>query len=208
MRILQQVFANTRRPAGLIGKLMVSGMNSGDHAKLAKWGLRHITLRGDEAVLDCGCGGGANVKKFLKLAPRGKVTGLDYSEVSVAKSLRVNAEAIAAGRCEIVRGSVEKLPFADGSFDVASAFETVYFWPGLTDCFKEVCRVLKPGGFFLIVNEADGKHEKTLRWTKIIDGMTVYTGQQLKTALQTAGFSNVEVDDDEANDRLTIIARK
>ena len=208
MSFMGKVFGNTRKPEGVIGKLMVSGMNSGPHAKLAKWGMGHITLRGDEAVLDCGCGGGANVKKFLKRLPRGQVTGLDYSAVSVAKSLRVNAEAIAAGRCEIVRGSVEALPFDKERFDLVSAFETVYFWPGLEKCFREVCRVLKPGGCFLIVNESDGKNEKSLRWTEIIDGMTVYTGEELKRTLEKAGFGTVTVDDDVANDRLTVKAIK
>ena len=37
-------------------------------------------------VLDCGCGGGANIKTLLKLCPKGKVQGIDYSSVSVEKA--------------------------------------------------------------------------------------------------------------------------
>ena len=48
-------------------------------------------------VLDCGCGGGANIKTLLKLCPNGKVQGIDYSAVSVEKARKVNAGAIAAG---------------------------------------------------------------------------------------------------------------
>ena len=36
-------------------------------------------------VLDCGCGGGANIKTLLKLCPKGKVQGIDYSAVSVER---------------------------------------------------------------------------------------------------------------------------
>jgi hypothetical protein len=43
-----------------------------------------------------------------------------------------------AGRCRVLRGDVSSLPFADGSFALATAFETVYFWPGLGKCFAEV----------------------------------------------------------------------
>ena len=41
-------------------------------------------------------------------------------------------------------------------FDLATAFETAYFWPGLEKCFGEVCRVLRPGGVFMICIESDG----------------------------------------------------
>ena len=40
-----------------------------------------------------------------------------------------------------------------GSFDVVTAFETIYFWPDIEHCFNEVKKVLKPGGQFVIVNE-------------------------------------------------------
>ena len=58
-------------------------------------------------VLDCGCGGGANIKTLLKLCPNGKVQGIDYSAVSVEKARKVNAGAIAAGRCNVQQASVQ-----------------------------------------------------------------------------------------------------
>ena len=60
---------NTRRPAGLGGKLMVRMMNVG-HRALARWGLRFLLLSADAKVLDCGCGGGANIRTLLKNARR------------------------------------------------------------------------------------------------------------------------------------------
>ncbi len=53
-------FDNTRKPAGFGGKIMVSMMNLGHHA-LAEWGLQFLNLAGDAKILDCGCGGGANI---------------------------------------------------------------------------------------------------------------------------------------------------
>lgn len=208
MGLLRKIFGNTRKPEGFFGKLMVSGMNGGSHAALAKWGLGHISLAGSETALDCGCGGGANIARLLALLPDGHVTGLDYSEVSVAKSQSVNAAAIRAGRCAVAQGNVAALPFQDGQFDLATAFETVYFWPGIESCFAEVCRVLKKGGTFLIANESDGKNEKSLKWAEIIDGMKVYTGAELRAALSAAGFSDVTLDDDVSGDRITVISVK
>lgn len=185
-------FENTKKPEGLGGKIMVAMMNSG-HSKLADWGMSFLSLSTDAAVLDCGCGGGANLRKLLKLCANGTVTGIDYSSVSVEKSKRLNAKAISEGRCCVLEASVAALPFEDNKFDVVTAFETVYFWPGLVDCFREVYRVTKTGGIFLICNEATGDTDKNDKWTQLIDGMTIYRDAQLKTALREAGFTNIQI---------------
>lgn len=179
-------FENTRRPEGFGGKLMVSMMNLG-HAALAKWGLQHLEVPEGAAVLDCGCGGGANIKKLLEKAAQGSVKGIDYSEVSVEKSRSLNASAISAGRCEIMQANVAQLPFEDNSFDLVTAFETVYFWPELPACFREVGRVLRPGGTFFICNEC-GEDNK---WTDIVSGMKIYTADELTQVLTKAGFTDI-----------------
>ena len=67
-------FENTRKPVGLGGKIMVAMMNLG-HSPVARWGLRFLELTLDAKVLDCGCGGGANIKRLLKKCPEGIVKG-------------------------------------------------------------------------------------------------------------------------------------
>ena len=52
------------------------------------------------------------------------------------------------------QASVAELPFEAEQFDVVTAFETIYFWPELAQNFREVYRVLKPGGTFFICNSA------------------------------------------------------
>ena len=185
-------FENTRKPVGLGGRIMASMMNLG-HTPVASWGLEFLHLSPDANVLDCGCGGGANIKRLLKKCPHGIVKGIDYSPVSVEKSQKVNADAIAKGRCTILQGSVAKRIFAEGWFDAVTAFETVYFWPGLPKCFQEVYRVLKPGGTFLICNESNGDTDKDEKWTEIIGGMTIYKDIELKAYLEQAGFYEVQI---------------
>ena len=198
-------FANTRKPVGLAGKIMVVMMNIG-HSAVARWGLRFLELAPNAMVLDCGCGGGANIKRLLQKCPQGVVKGIDYSPVSVEKSKKVNEAAIAEGRCAVLQASVAELPFAAEQFDLVTAFETVYFWPDLPQCFREVWRVLKPDGTFLICNESSGDTAKDEKWTKIIGGMTIYRDVELKAYLTQAGFHDVRIY--KKNNWLCVTARK
>ena len=208
MGLLSKIFSNTRKPEGFFGRMMVNGMNGGGHARLAEWGLSHLTLTADTNVLDVGCGGGANVARLLKRCPKGTVTGIDYSPVSVKKSSEVNAAAIAAGRCRVLEGSAAALPFEEGVFDLVTAFETVYFWPGIEECFRGVRRTLKEGGRFAIVNEDDGLTGKNEKWEKMIDGMHTYTPDELRAHLANAGFHDIDVHGDGQHHWLAVIATK
>lgn len=185
-------FDNFKKPQGFLGKLIVAGMNSG-HIKMAEWGFSHLDGKISGAGLDIGCGGGANVKRLLEKGCK-TVTGVDYSEVSVKQSAKFNKQATARGVCRIVQASVSSLPFESESFDIATAFETVYFWPEIEDAFKEVFRVLKKGGVFFICNEVDGLHEGDNKWSEKISGMTIYTAEQLNLLLTSAGFTGIQTD--------------
>lgn len=189
-------FENTRKPQGFGGKIMVAMMNSG-HSAMAEWGLRHIQIADNSAFLDIGCGGGANIKKMLTMCPHGRVSGIDYSSVSVEKSRKINRKAIADGRCSVIEGSALVLPFSEDSFDTVTAFETVYFWPEIEKCFREVYRVLEPNGCFMICNESNGDTNKDDKWVEKIGSMTIYNGEQLRTFLANAGFTDIQIDKNE-----------
>ena len=115
---------------------------------------------------------------------------------------------IVAGRCEVLQGDVSDLQLPAGTFDLATAFETVYFWPGIGKCFSQVAKVLKPGGYFMICNESDGTDPTSLKFEKIIDGMKNYTAEEIEAALRTAGFSEVTSDHHPSKPWITVLAKK
>ena len=205
---LYRKFVNqTRKPEGTMGKMMVNGMNSG-HAKMADWGMSHLPVMSPLQIAELGCGGGRNAAELLKRYPDSKVTAIDYSPLSVEQATAYNKEAISAGRCIVQQGDVSSLPLDDGIYDLATAFETIYFWQGLEKCFSEVFRVLKPSGCFMIVNESDGLDENSKKYEKMIDGMKLYTAEDIEKALKSADFSAVNTDHHESKPWITVLARK
>ena len=122
MGLLKSFFSQTRKPEGVLGKLMVGGMNGGGHAKLADWGMAQLGGIAPSNIAELGCGGGRNAAELLKRYPEAVLTALDYSATSVETTRKTNRIEIAAGRCSVVQASVESLPFTAGSFDLATAF--------------------------------------------------------------------------------------
>ncbi|MBE5864480.1 MAG: class I SAM-dependent methyltransferase [Lachnospiraceae bacterium] len=207
MGLYKNFVSQTRKPEGVLGKMMVNGMNGG-HAKMADWGMSHLTTIAPEEIVELGCGGGRNAGELLKKYPSSKVTAIDYSEVSVGIATEYNAEAIKSGRCMVRQGDVSALTLPEGKYDLATAFETIYFWPGLEKCFAQVAKVLKPGGVFMIVNESDGTDETSLKFEKIIEGMKCHTIEEIEVALKSAGFSKVKADHHKSKPWITVIAKK
>ena len=207
MGILKKFYNQTRKPEGFLGNLMLKGMNFG-HAALADWGFSHLPDIQVSRAVDIGCGAGRNVGELLKKYSQAKVMGIDYSGASVQKSKKFNKAAIRAGRCKILRGDVSGLQLPEESFDLATAFETIYFWPGLEKCFTQAAKVLRPGGYFFICNESDGTDATSKKFETIIEGMKCYTADEIKAALNTAGFTQVETDHHPDKPWITVLARK
>ena len=207
MGLFKKFVNQTRKPEGTLGKMMLRSMNTG-HASLANWGFAHLPPMTPKNIVDLGCGGGKNAAELLKAYPAAHVTAVDYSPLSVETAAEVNQGAITAGRCTVRQGDVSALALPEETFDLATAFETVYFWPGLEKCFAQVARVLRPGGYFLICNESDGADAAGKKYEKIIDGMRCYTSDELSEALLAAGFSEVTPDHHGANPWITVLARK
>ena len=187
MGILKNFFTNCACPKGKMGRIMLSMMNF-SHAPLTNWGLNFINFKDGWTMLDIGCGGGATIKRLLKHSKGSKVYGIDISRESVAKSKK-NCADMLDKQVFISQGSAEMLPYDNEKFDLVTAVETIYFWPNLSNCFKEVYRVLKPGGQFAIIVEAANKDSV---WTNVVEGMTTYSTEQILTMFHDAGFSQTE----------------
>lgn len=194
------------KPHGEEGLETIENMNE-NHREISEFAFECIDVNGDERILDIGCGGGVNIEKFLKLTSN-NVDGLDYSEVSVASSIERNIDAVDNGRCTVLQADVQDMPIDDESYDIATAFETIYFWPEIQETFKEVSRVIKPDGRFMIAQGTDGNHPDDEKWLATVEGMSVYTSPELERYLLDAGFKSVESYIKENDYILVVIAQK
>lgn len=207
MGIIKQFFNQTRKPEGLLGALMLHGMNSG-HAMIADWAFSQLPSIAPQKAVDLGCGGGRNVAALLKKYPDAIVDGIDYSPLSAEKAIVYNAPSIARKRCTISVGDVSDLQLAPHSYDLATAFETIYFWPGLEKCFANVHNILKENATFLIVCESDGTDGTGERFEKIIEGMKVYKANEIESALKAAGFIDIKTIHHDKHPWLAVLAKK
>ena len=183
-------FDNMRKPKGKLGNIQLKSMNK-EHTPVSLWGLKHLDIKEDDIILDVGCGGGINLKRMAQKAK--KVYGVDYSLESVNLSREVNEDNIKKGKVEVMEGNVQSLPFDDNTFDIVTAFETVYFWPDIKNSFGEVKRVLKPGGIFLIGMESNGSDNFIMKfWSRFID-MKVYNDREIKEFLDYNDFSKITI---------------
>ena len=186
------LFRQVRNPSGLLGKRVIRAMNLG-HAKMTDWALDQVPIPKDAAALDIGCGGGRTVQRLAVLAPNGKIVGLDNSPASVAASQETNTNEILAGRVRIEQGSVASMPFPDSTFHIVTAAETHYYWPDLPANVREVLRVLKPGGTFLLIAETykGGPFRFLYGIVMPLLGAAFLTDAEHKDLLLHAGFTDV-----------------
>lgn len=193
--LIMWLLRQCRRPSGVLGARVAVAMNIA-HGRLTEWGLTHVEIAPTATLLDIGCGGGRTVQTLAALAPHGRVCGVDYSLASVATSRRTNADAISSGRVLIALASVAALPFGDATFDVVTAIETHYYWPDLDANMREVFRVLKPSGTFVLIAETvrDGQPNPLYRIMMPLLGAAHLTAADHRQLLTRAGLRNVIVD--------------
>jgi len=103
-------------------------------------------LEPGEDVLDLGSGAGTDsLVAALMVGSAGSVTGIDMTQ-EMLDNARKGAAALGLGNVTFVEGEVERLPFADGSFDVVISNGVIDLVPDKDAVFGELFRVLAPGG--------------------------------------------------------------
>jgi arsenite methyltransferase len=140
----------------------ISILRFSQRGKFEVWArlLTGLGLRGDERVLDLGCGRGAVLLAAAKLVPRGTAVGVDiWRADQTGNSMQAtlaNAEAEGvAGRIELHTRDMTDLQFPEASFDVVVSSLAIHNLPGnraRLSAIDEAVRVLRPGGRIIVAD--------------------------------------------------------
>ncbi len=175
------------RPTGLIGKMVGRLMNKFQTILYIEY-FKNCLPPDNSKLLNIGSGGGKFLKYLSEMNNSYLLFGLDHSIEMVKLSKKVNERAIDQKRLKIIQGSVTDLSFKESIFDVVTAFETVQFWPDIDKSFFEIWRVLKSGGFFLIINRYPAEGSKW--WEKV----KIKSDKDYINKLEKAGFEQTTID--------------
>jgi len=154
-------------------------------------------IRKGETVLDIGSGGGLDV--FLaskRVGPEGKVIGLDMTEQMVEKA-RKNAIKGNYNNVEFKLGEIEDIPVKDNSIDLVMSNCVINLVPDKEKAYREIYRILKPGGRFVIsdlVTEKELDESTRNNPEKLVACVGgALTEKGYIGAIKKAGFKNVNI---------------
>ncbi|WP_198046017.1 methyltransferase domain-containing protein [Novosphingobium aquimarinum] len=148
-------------------------------------------------VIDLGSGYGGAARV---LAAKGAhVTCLNLSKVENERNRKLSAEAGLGERIDVVDGSYDAMPFADGGYDIAWSQDAILHAPDRAAVLDEVSRVLKPGGLFVFHDpmQADGLADSSAL-QPIYDRIHLPDLASIgfyRDALRARGFEEVETDE-------------
>lgn len=165
------------------------GLGSGNPVRLA-------ALRQGEVVVDLGSGAG--VDAFLAadlVGPAGRAIGIDMTPEMLAKA-RALAAKHGIPNVEFHESLIERLPLAGGTADVVVSNCVINLSPDKAAVFREVFRVLKPGGRLVV---SDLVKERPFELADVCGcvGGAMVRGEYLEK-IRSAGFQDVEVLEDRA----------
>ncbi|KAF2011206.1 sterol 24-C-methyltransferase [Aaosphaeria arxii CBS 175.79] len=158
-------------------------------------------------VLDAGCGIGAPAREICMFT-KAHVTGITLSPYHYAWATDAAKQkglwGQGDGQCEFVQGDFQKMPFADESFDRVYAMEATCYSRPLSAVYREIFRVLKPGGIFGTYewsltekyDDSDPKHRE-IRNSIERGGGVVYLNnpKEIEDALKEAGLEILHHED-------------
>jgi SAM-dependent methyltransferase len=161
------------------------------------------SLKPGEVVVDLGSGGGLDV--FLaakKVGPTGKAIGIDMT-AEMLELARRNAAKSEVENVEFHEATIDNLPLADSTVDCVVSNCVINLAPDKPAVFREIARVLKPGGRLAV---SDIALKKTLP-PELSNDLMAYVGciagailiEDYKQGLSEAGFSEVAVVDSGAD---------
>jgi len=117
------------------------------HKRWGRGALERLALRGDETVLELGCGSGRDSERLLQALPEGRIVAVDGSWQMLEQ---LHGRLGVDGRLQVHQRDLRERFELDGPFDAVMSVATLHWLPDHQHVFDELARVLRPGGRIVI----------------------------------------------------------
>lgn len=174
-------------PSGFLGRVVAHQLNR-VNANMNQATVQRLDPQPGDHVLEIGFGGGSMFRDVATRLGDGKIFGVEVSETMIARAGTEFSDLIAADKLELKHGPVEKLPFADESFDRVMTVNTVYFWPDVEAAFREIRRVLRPDS---VVAVAFSSPEEMATYPVTRHGFILRSEAEISQAMTAAGLDGL-----------------
>ncbi|NIO05397.1 MAG: methyltransferase domain-containing protein [Proteobacteria bacterium] len=166
MNRIEKKFVNSRRRAQRNLRLVDQLLGMIDVTRVTK-------------ILEIGCGAGAVAAHLASRYPM-KVIGTDLDPEMVGMARRYQRES---KNLNFAEADATRLPFVDSEFDMVVSLKVIHHVGDWRGALREVCRVLRPNGFF-IFNDIAGSELMTRILRGIVKNYGVYTANEITDFLE------------------------
>jgi arsenite methyltransferase len=160
-----------------------------DHLPITLPVLSKMKVGAADNVLDVGCGSGWLSRRLGKLAPQGRIVGMDISDEMIRVAQRNSSDQ---RNISFVTGEVSKIPAEPDFFHHAISVESSYYWPDPAAGIREIHRVLRRGGAAWILINYYRDNPYCHQWGALLAVPThLLSAEEWAELFRAAGFESV-----------------
>lgn len=174
-----------KNPTGILGKMVGFIMDRLNDAQ-NDWVVSLLQIKPDDVILEIGYGSGKTIHKIAPRLKTGKIFGVDTSSSMWRVASKRNKKDIKSGKVVLKCSSLQAADYAENMFDTVFAVHVVYFWTDLQKVFREIYKILKPGGVCAIylVHPILEDNEEFIS----------YTAEEITKSLKMRDFHEIKIE--------------
>ncbi|GAA3516311.1 class I SAM-dependent methyltransferase [Aquimarina addita] len=146
---LDKLALQLKCPVGNEGKVLGKLMNASNKGMITN-SLLAMSVKNKHRILEIGPGNGEHLTDIMRLANGLRYFGFEISKTMTEEAVRINKKYVKSGRALFQHYNGNKIPYVLNFFDRIITVNTIYFWEKPDVFLKEINRVLKPKGHFVL----------------------------------------------------------